>query len=340
MNQRQLVIIILCLLFSLPASGQQYLIKFATLATEGSTWINVMKEYDKTIRKESGNRIGFRIYAGGVQGDEKDYIRKIKLGQLQAAGVTGNGLTTVAPSLRLLDCPFLFHSYAEADYVHQRFDKEFNSAFEQNGFVNLGWTEVGFAYVFTADPVRTPADMKNVKMWMWEGDPIAEAAFTALGIHPIPLSITDVMTSLQTGLINGVYTSPYAAVALQWYTHVKNMLDVPLADVSGSVLISKKTFDALPADLKEILLRNGQKYMRQLTELNRIDNEKAIQTLRKNGITINEPPSAQTAASYEDVGKKARAMLTGKLFSKELADRVEAAVAEYRKIHPQKSGLK
>jgi TRAP-type transport system periplasmic protein len=336
------IIPFICLLFltTLPLAAQQTIIKIATLAPEGSTWITVMKDFDQAVRRESGNRIGFRIYAGGVQGDEKDYIRKIKLGQLQAAGVTGNGLTTVSPSLRLLDSPFLFRSYEEADYIHQQFDREFNSAFEQNGFVNLGWTEVGFVYVMTMDPVRSPEDMKNVKMWMWEGDPIAEAAFTALDIHPIPLSITDVMTSLQTRMINGVYTSPYAAVALQWFSRVKNMLDVPLADASGSVVISKKTFDALPRDLQEILLRNGQKYMRHLTDLNRQDNEKAILTLRKNGISINEPPSPQALASYEEIGRKARASMAGKIFSKELLARVEAAVAEFRKTHTVKTKSK
>jgi TRAP-type transport system periplasmic protein len=327
---------ILTVLFALPLAAQQYIIKIATLAPEGSTWITVMKDLDQAVRRESGGRAGFRIYAGGVQGDEKDYIRKIKLGQLQAAGVTGNGLTNVAPGLRLLDSPFLFRSYEEADYIHQLFDKEFNSAFEQNGFVNLGWTEVGFVYVMTVDPVRSPEDMKNVKMWMWEGDPIAEAAFNALDIHPIPLSITDVMTSLQTKMINGVYTSPYAAVALQWFSRVKNMLDVPLADASGAVVISKKTFDAMPKDIQEILLRNGQKFMRHLTELNRQDNEKAILTLRKNGIVINEPPSQHALASYEEIGRNARASMAGKVFSKELLARVENAVAEFRKNHTPK----
>jgi TRAP-type C4-dicarboxylate transport system substrate-binding protein len=310
--------------------AQEFTIKFATLAPEGSTWMNVMKEYDKAIRAESGGRLGFKVYPGGVQGDEKDVLRKIKLGQLHAAGITGNGMTTIAPRVRVLDSPFLFKSYDEVDHVYQTFDQEFSKAFEDGGFVNLGFAEVGFIYVFTNTPVGRPEDLKGVKMWMWEGDPIAEAAFKAMNINPIPLTITDVLTSLQTGLINGVYTSPLAAIALQWFSRTKYMLNVPLADAAGAVVISQKKFQELPADLKEILLRNGKKYMKRLTELSRQENAKSIEALKKNGITITNPPSAQLLASFDETGARARTMLVGKLFDDPFLRKVEGAVTSFR----------
>ncbi|MBI4549003.1 MAG: TRAP transporter substrate-binding protein DctP [Ignavibacteriae bacterium] len=318
------------LLFPLSLLGQQYTIKFATLAPEGSTWMNVMKEYDEAVRKESGGRLGFKIYPNGVQGDEKDVLRKIKLGQLHSAGITGNGMTTIASTARILDSPFLFKSYDEVDHIYKTFAQELNKAFEESGFINLGWAEVGFVYVFTNTPVRTPDDIKGVKMWMWEGDPIAEACFNALGIHPIPLSITDVLTSLQTKLIDGVYTPPLAAIALQWFTRVKYLINVPLADASGAVVISKKKFDELPGDLQELLVRNGKHYMQKLTKLSREENTKAIETLLKNGITKINPPSQEVLNTYDEIGKKARRLLVGKLFSEDLLNRVEQAVLEYR----------
>lgn len=315
---------------AIPLWSQEYTIKFATLAPEGSTWINIMKEYDQAIRKESGGRLGFKIYPGGVQGDEKDVLRKIKLGQLHSAGITGNGMTSIAPKARILDSPFLLSSYAEADYITSTYNNEFNQAFQDGGFVNLGWAEVGFIYVFTNTPVKSPADMKNVKMWMWEGDPIAEATFRALDLHPIQLSITDVLTSLQTKLIDGVYTSPLAAIALQWFTKVKYMLNLPLADASGAVVISKKKFDELPNNLQEILLRNGKTYMAKLTQASRAENAKSLEALKQRGITVIDPPP-QEVESYKAVGSKARKLLTGKLFSEELLNRVETSLTDFRK---------
>jgi TRAP-type C4-dicarboxylate transport system substrate-binding protein len=311
------------------ARAQEHTIKFATLAPEGSTWINVMKEFDAAVRAESKGKLGFKIYAGGVQGDEKDVLRKIKLGQLQGAGLTGNGLTTVASETRVLDSPFLFRDAAEVDRITQAFGPELNALMEKNGYVNLGWAEVGFVYLFTNHPVRAKEDLSKAKMWMWEGDPIAEAAFKAMQITPIPLSITDVLTSLQTKLIDGVYTSPLAAVALQWFTRVKYMFDLPLANATGAVIVSSKTFQALPADLREILTKNGAKYMRKLTEASRADNAAALKTLKSSGITVTSPSQADIAA-YEEVGARARRMLAGSLFPASLLDRIEKDLAAHR----------
>jgi TRAP-type C4-dicarboxylate transport system substrate-binding protein len=321
------------LLFSLTAFSQQYLIKFATLAPDGSTWMNVMKEYDDAVRKESGGRLGFKIYSSGKAGDEKDVLRKIRLGQFHSAGFTGVGLGEIAPKVRILDSPFLFESYDEVDEVYRTFDKEFTEAFEENGFVLLGWAEVGFVYIFSKTPIFDANDVKKNKMWIWEGDPIAEAAFKSLNVSPIPLPITDVLTSLQTGLVNAVYTSPLAAIALQWFTRVKYMLDVPLADAAGAVVISKKKFDELPVDLQETLLRNGRKYMEKLTRSSREDNQKSIEALKKNGLEILVPPQEEKIREYRETGLRARRMLVGKLYTEEFLTRVEKAVLDFRTHH-------
>ncbi len=318
-------------LFAAGLPAQEHTIKFATLAPDGSTWMNVMKEFDAAVRKESGGRLGFRMYPSGVQGDEKDVLRKVKLGQLHAAGITGNGLTSIAPSARILDSPFLFRDQEEIDFAYASFGPEIEASMEEAGFVNLGWAEVGYVYIFTNNPVRKKDDLAKAKMWMWEGDPIAEASFSALGINPIPLSITDVLTSLQTNLIDGVYTSPLAAIALQWFTRVKYMFDLPLANAAGAVVISKKKYLELPEDLRSILSRNGRTFMRKLTELSRADNAGALATLGKNGITLTEPPTEADRRAYGEIGRAARRMLVGKLFSQDLLDRVEAALAEHRR---------
>jgi len=323
---------VLILLLVAESLAQQYTIRFATVAPEGSTWMNVMKEYDAAVRKESGGKLGFRIYAGSVQGDEKVVLRKIRAGQLHSGGFTGVAMGEIAPKVRILDSPFLVRSFEEVDFLYEQFDKEFREAFEEGGYVLLGWAEVGFVHVFTSTPIRKPEDLRGLKMWTWEGDPIAETAFRALGINPIPLSLDNVLTSLQTGLIDAFYTSPYAATVLQWYTRVKYMVDVPLADAAGAVLISKKYFDTIPSDLQQILLRNGKMYLSKLTRLSRDDNKKAIEEMKKRGITLL-PVEEQELQYYVHVGARARRMLVGKLFTEDFLNRVENSLAEFRKNH-------
>lgn len=312
------------------AQSQQHIIKFASLAPDGSTWTNVLREYDAAIRKESGGKLGFRIYAGGVQGEDKDVIRKMRLGQLHSAGLTGFGLGDIAPKVRILDSPFLFNNYDEVDHIYTMFDDEFDKAFRDNGYVLLGWAEVGWVYVLTNTPVRTLADMNGVKMWMWEGDKVAEATFRALGISPIPLSVIDVLTSLQTGLINGAYTSPLAALVLQWHTRVKYMMNLPLADASGAVVMTKKKFDELPSDLQEILLRNGKKFMRELTLKSRQENDAAIAVMKKSGIQLVDVPSQKMIDEYVAAGKKARQTLVGTFYDQDFLNRIEKSLAEFR----------
>jgi TRAP-type C4-dicarboxylate transport system substrate-binding protein len=294
--------------------------------------MNVMKEYDAAIRKESGGRMGFKIYSGGVQGDEKSVLRKIRVGQLHSGGFTGVGMGEIAPKVRILDSPFLVRNEDEVDMLYKEYGKDFEAAFEEGGYVLLGWAEVGFVHVFTSGPIRKTEDLKGLKMWTWEGDPIAETAFRTLGINPIPLSFVDVMTSLQTGLIDAFYTTPYAAIALQWYARVKYMVDVPLADAAGSVLISKKFYDQLPKDLQEILLRNGRLYISKLTQLSRKDNKDSITELKKRGITILTA-NEKDLLDYVEVGRRSRRALVGRLFSEDFLNRVEQSVTDYRKVH-------
>ncbi|CUS78482.1 TRAP-type C4-dicarboxylate transport system, substrate-binding protein [Candidatus Kryptonium thompsonii] len=329
--------ILLLFIFLNFALAQEYLIKVATIAPDGSTWINVLREYDAQIRKESNGRIGFKIYAGGVAGDEIDVLKKIRIGQYHAGGFTGVGIGEIAPNVRVLDSPFLFKNYDEVDHIYQKFSDELEKEIEKGGFVLLGWAEVGFVYTFTKTPVYGIEDLKKIKMWAWQGDPIAEVAYKVIGITPVPLSVTEVLTSLQTGLIDGVYGSPLAILATQWFTKVKYMHNVPITDASGALLISKKYFDSLPKDLQEILLRNGKKYMRKLVELTREENQKAIETLKKNGIIITNPPSKKLLEEYDEIGKKARRMLVGRLFSEEWLNKIEKALEEYRKANPKTS---
>ena len=327
----------LAFLLALPAAAQTTAIKFATLAPEGSTWMKVLTELSKELETESGGKLKFKFYPGGVSGDEKDVVKKIRIGQLHAAGFTGVGLGDVAPETRLLDAPWLFRSRSELETVRAKFAKELNAAVEKGGFVLLGWTDLGSVYVFTKNPIASPEDMKKEKMWVWEGDPIAVAAYKALGVNPVPLSIVDVMQSLQTGMINGVYGPPLGVVALQWHSKVKHIYPVPLAESTGAVLVSKKFIDGLPADQRKILVDLSAKHLKRLNELTNAENDKALEALKKQGLDLAADPGPATRRRYEELGAAARKELAGKLFSADLLGKFEKELAALRARSAKKS---
>lgn len=314
----------------------QTTVKFATVAPEGTAWMTVMREFETAVEKETGGRIKFRIYPGAVQGDERVVLRKIRSGQLHAGGFTGVAMGEIAANVRILDSPFLFETYEEVDFILEKFDAEFRQAFLDGGYVLLGWAEVGFVYVFTNSMVSKPADLRSLKMWSWEGDPIAEALFHEFGISPIPLAMPDVMTSLQTGLIDAFYSPPYAALMLQWYTRAKYMINVRLSDAAGAVLISGRVFEGLPKDVQGILLDLGKQHFRRLTLASREQNAQAVQEMTKRGLTLITPKE-EDYRHYKEKSAMVRKNLAGSIYTADFLNRVERALEEYRRNNRAKA---
>lgn len=314
----------------------QTTVKFATVAPEGTAWMTVMREFETAVQKETNGRVKFRIYPGAVQGDERVVLRKIRSGQLHAGGFTGVAMGEIASNVRILDSPFLFETYEEVDFILEKFDGEFRQAFLDGGYVLLGWAEVGFVYVFTNSMVNGPADLHRLKMWSWEGDPIAEALFREFGIAPIPLAMPDVMTSLQTGLIDAFYSPPYAALMLQWYTRAKYMINVRLSDAAGAVLISRRMFDGLPKDVQGILLELGEQHFRRLTTISREQNAEAVREMTKRGLAMITPKE-EDYRHYKEKSAVVRRNLAGSIYTEDFLNRVEAALKEFRRNNRAKA---
>lgn len=312
------------------AHAADYEIKLSVLAPEGSTWVKEMEAMNQELQAKSGGKLALKIYAGGVSGDEKDVLRKMRIGQVHAAAFTGVGLGQIVPSVRILELPMLFRNYQEVDYVKGKLQPEFDKQFEANGFVLLGWAEAGFVNIFSNKAIANKEDMKGVKMWAWEGDPLVKAMYETLGIVPIPLALPDVLTSLQTNLIDGVYGPPLGVIALQWFTKVKYMTDVNLANSTGGLLISKAQFAKLPPDLQTLLKETGAKYGAQLVQKIRAENQSALATLKKNGIqmvAVDPKAKEEMIQLSEAVYPK----LAGNLYPAALLQRVKGYIAEVRK---------
>ncbi len=304
-------------------------LKVATVAPEGSVWLKVMRKMAEELKKETEGRLEVKFFAGGVLGDDKVVLDKMRFGQVHAAGLTGVGLGELVPEVRVMELPFQYSSYRQVDCVLEAFQEEFARKFEEKGFVLLGWSDQGFVYVFSKNRIQSPTDMKGAKPWVWEADVLAKAVFKAIGLSPVPLALQDVFTSLQTGLVDTVYVSPVAAIALQWYTKVSYMVDMPIADGAGAIVIAKATFDRLPADIQAALRDKVPKYAAKLSRATRQLNDKSIQVLAEKGITILKPDPAQVAG-FEARGLEAARSLVGQLYPAALLDRVLKRIQQCR----------
>ena len=288
--------------------------------------MNAMKELDKTIREKSKGRLGFRIYAGGVAGDELDTLRKIRIGQIQSAAFSGVGFGQILPVVRVLDLPFLFRSDEEVDRVHQEMERYFAGLFREKGFELIAWAEVGNVHLFSQVPIRKVGDLERLKVWTWSGDPIAKETFSAMGTNPIPLAITDVTTALNTGMIDTVYAPPLGAIALQWNLYVKTMTSLPLAHSTGAVLVARNFAEKMPPELLKLLKEEFQSAMAELTVELRKQSRESIALLQKGGLQIVPMPDEPDLDAFYKVHDRVAQALEGKMYPKDVLDRVYAVL--------------
>jgi TRAP-type C4-dicarboxylate transport system substrate-binding protein len=306
------------------------LIKFATVAPEGSTWMKIMHELDEDVRAATENRLGFKFYPGGVQGDEKDVLRKIRNGQLHAGGFSGFGLGAIAPEFRVIELPFMFRDLGEVDKVRGSLDSFYTNLFDSKGYLLAGWADVGFVYVFSNTPITSPDELRRSRIWIWSGDLLAELFFKAFSVSPIPLALPDVLTSLQMGVIDATYAPPLACIALQWFTRVKYMSNVPITYGFGAMLISNKALKKVAPEDIDILKTITRKHSQALIDKTRVQNLEAIDAIRNEGVELLNVDEA-TMNVFFSTGKNAWTDGIGKLYPKDLLDRVTSILAEYRK---------
>lgn len=287
------------------AAAQNFELKFATLAPAGSTWMQLLEAWADEVREKSAGRLVFKIYPGGVQGDEPDVLKKIRFGQLQGGAFTGYGIGHIYSPARALELPFLFNSIDEIDYVRSRFMPAIEEGYRDNGYELLGWMEVGLIYFFSREPIHSLDDLKKRRIWQWTGDPMGQAFFDASGIAPVPLSIIDVYTSLSTGLIDTVYCPPLGAIALQWFTKTRYVTNVPMANGIGSLVVSSRFFQSLPQDLQKLLKITGRITGEKLIEVNRRDNQESLDILRSKGMEFILNPEDLDTAEVAEISRKA-----------------------------------
>jgi len=319
------------LVVMLAGQAQAARFKIATLSPEGSIWMEKMRDGAEELARKTDNRVLIKYYPGGVMGDDKAVLRKIRIGQLQGGAFVGGSLSEFYRDNQIYSLPLFFRSFKEIDYVREHLDKRIMDGFEKGGFVTFGFAEGGFAYVMSTVPIRTVEEMRGQKVWIPDNDSMILEAVKAFDITPIPLSIADVRAGLQTGLINTVTTPPIGALALQWHTQIKYLLDEPFLYIFGVLAVDRDAFLKIsPADQKIFREIMGDVF-KALDRRNREDNIKALETLGNQGIEFVKPSPEALKKWRQDASEVPKRLVeTGRL-SQEMVDTLGNLLKEYRK---------
>jgi TRAP-type C4-dicarboxylate transport system substrate-binding protein len=331
-SSRFLLLFVSAGLLALPGSAPARTLKIATVVPEGSAWVKEMRQVGKEIEQKTQGRVRFKFYPGGVMGNDKTVLRKLRAGQLQGGAFTSGALAQVYPDIDLYGLPLVFRDYEEVRYVRERMDEALIAGLERAGFVALAITDGGFAYLMSQRPMRQVSDLSGAKVWTQEGDVMSATALEIAGVSPVQLSLADVYTALQTGLIDTVGAPAMGAIALQWHTKVKYLTDVPLTYLTGTFVIDAKVFAKLEPEDQRVVRKVVREAAKRLDAGSREGEQSAMRALRKQGIQFVSAATPEEEKRWHDITRKATLVLREQqIYSDAMFDEIERLVEEYRK---------
>jgi TRAP-type C4-dicarboxylate transport system substrate-binding protein len=304
-------------------ADEKTVIRYATIAPGASAFGKILKAWGRSLNQETEGRVEFRYYSGGSQGDERDFIRKMRVGQMDAAGVTTIGLGIVVRPVLVLSAPGVIETYEQLDRVREKMNERFAKMFDDAGFVLLSWSDAGKGRIMSTTPILKPADLKASRPWAWKDDPIFSEFLKVVGANAVRLGVPEVYAALQTKMVDVVPSSALAAVALQWFTKLKYMSKESFGIIGGASLVNKEKFEQLSPGDQQVLIDTARRAAEALDKAVRRDDEKAYEVLLDRGIEVVD--TGPHRAEWDKAADETLDRLTGRIFSKSLLAEVRAA---------------
>jgi TRAP-type C4-dicarboxylate transport system substrate-binding protein len=280
-------------------------------------------------KEVSGGKVTLRIYPGGVVGDENAMLRKMRVGQLHAAAITGMGLAFLDRSFYGLHVPMLYASDEEFDYVRHRLSPLLENRLEEKGFIVLNWGDAGWIHFFAREPFTRPSEMKAMKLYIGAGDSSLTQLYKKAGFKPVPISVVDILPSLQTGLIDAFNATPLAALAFQWFALAPNMADIKWAPLTGATIIDKRAWKKIPEELRPKILEVSRAASQRLQREIRNLNAEALKAMVENGLKINHV-SPSIEAEWRKIVEDIYPQVRGKIIPADVFDEVRMYRDEFR----------
>jgi len=307
-------------------------LKISTAYPDGTYVVKTLKAAGKEIEEKTEGRIKLKFYPGGVQGDNKTVLKKIKRGILQGALVEGGALAGDYKDSQVYNAPMVFKSFDEVDYVRSKMDSHIIKGFDKAGWKVFGLIDSGFAYAMTNHKVKTIQELNEQKLWLPANDPLSEKVAGALGLSPIFLGIGEVLTALQTGAVNAIAAPPAATLILQWYSRLKFVINAPFMYTYGTLAISNTAFAKMKKEDQVTVNAILTATIKKVDKTAREDNIKAFAALKTQGLEIVVPEASQAEELRKSAEKATRILVEKGEFSKEILQKLNALLLEHRNV--------
>jgi TRAP-type C4-dicarboxylate transport system substrate-binding protein len=305
-------------------------LKFATLAPVGSPWVESLRRLAGDLERETGGAVTFKIYPGGVAGEEADLVRKMRIGQLQGAALTQLGLALLEPGLLALSTPFLIEGDEELDYVMAGVRSEYGRQLESRGYHLLAFTKAGWVHFFGRREVATPDDLRGQRLGLPDGDAVFVETWRRMGFNAFSLPFGDLLVGLQSGMVDAYYAPPAVAASFQWFNLTPHMSQMRIAPVIGGVVLSETALRQIPERFRARFRARFRELESELNEEMMALEQDALAAMLSRGVVI-DPVRPEVVAEWKRLGNRGAEVVIGRVFSRSDYELVAAEVEEHRK---------
>ena len=308
-------------------------IKLATMTPQGSAWDISLKAMAAEWKEITNGEVELKIYPGGIMGSEDDVIRKMKIGQVDAAVLTSMGLIQIVPDTFVLSLPFFIQNEAELDFAMEELTPLFDDAFSSKGFLMLTWSKSGWVYIFSKEKVVYPEDLKPLKLGVNSAEDQMISAFKSLGFNISPTGISSLMLALQSGMVEAFYAPPMGAAAYQWFALAPNMMDFSVGPVIGGLIITKQAWAKIPKKYHAEIMKSVEKVQKDFASETEKMNQQALDIMLDYGLIVNAVPDSikNIWRNYFWLDEYSSIVGDGKTVSKEIYWKVKSELEDFRR---------
>lgn len=326
----RLLVLALSLTAAVADASEALRIRLGTLAPRGTAWHQNLLDMGAAWRAAEGPGAKFIVYTDGAQGGEPDMVRRMRIGQLNAAMLTVVGLSEIDDSVSALQkMPMVFHSWEELDYVREKLAPRLEKCFLDKGFVVLSWGDAGWVRFFSKRPALRATDYRPMKVFAWAGDAAQADIMKSLGYQPVVLEVSDILPALQTGMVDMVPSTPFWALTLQLYPHAPHMLELDWAPLVGAIVVTRTLWEEMSPAGRDALRAAAEAAGTRMRALSRRQQQESVEAMRKRGLTVH-PISPEIEAEWRAMAEALYPQIRGRMVPATLFDEVQRLLREHR----------
>ena len=281
------------------AAQQPIVIKFSHVVAADTPKGKAADFFAQKANELTKGKVKVEVYPMSTLYKDKEEMEALQLGAVQ---MLAPSLAKFGPlgvkEFEVFDLPYIFDGYDKLHAVtNGDVGKGLLTKLEPKGIRGLAYWDNGFKSFSANTPIKVPADLKGKKLRI-QSSKVLEEQIRALGALPQQMAFSEVYQALQTGVVDGT-ENPISNLYTQKMHEVQKHLAITDHGYLGyAVIVNKKFWDGLPADVRKQLEDAMEQSTRYANQIAKVENDESLEAVKKSGKTTVYVPTKEEKAAF------------------------------------------